>query len=79
VADLAPKERQPGWREVIIVAAVVVAVVLGLSVLTSLLPSTLQELFFRTPVAIVVLLVGTTWILWRISRRRPDGTDGPVS
>ena len=41
--------RQPGWREVIIVAAVAVAVVLGAAVLTSVLPTNLQEIVFHTP------------------------------
>ncbi|MEO8436939.1 MAG: hypothetical protein ABI562_00665 [Chloroflexota bacterium] len=31
--------RQPGWREVLLVAAVAVAVVLGAAILTSLLPT----------------------------------------
>lgn len=65
--------RQPGWREVLIVAAVVVGIVLGASMLTSVLPSDLQGVVFHTPLTIVVLLVGTTWLLWRIARRRPDG------
>ena len=66
--------RQPGWREVLVVAAVVVAVVLGAAVLTSALPTGIQEVVFHTPLAIVVLVVGTTWLLWRISRR-PPGMD----
>lgn len=63
--------RQPGWREVLLVAGVVVAVVLGAAVLTSILPTGVQEVVFRTPLAIVVLIAGTTWLLWRISRRPP--------
>ncbi len=78
MAEPTRSARQPGWREVLLVAAVVVAVVLGLAFATSLLPTTLQQLFFRTPVAIVVLLVGTAWILWRISRDRPESPDGPA-
>ena len=53
-------------------AAAVVAVVLGAAVLTSVLPTSLQEVVFHTPLAIVVLIVGTGWLLWRISRRRPE-------
>lgn len=64
--------RQPGWREVIAVALVVAAVVLGAAVVTSLLPTTVQQVVFHTPLAIVVLIVGTGWLLWRIARRRPD-------
>jgi FtsH-binding integral membrane protein len=60
---------QPGWREVLLVALVAVAVVLGAAVLTSVLPTGAQEIVFHTPLAIVVLVVGTGWLLWRISRR----------
>lgn len=63
--------RQPGWREVLLVALAVVAVVLGAAVLTSLLPTGLQGAIFHGPVLIVVLIVGTGWLLWRISRPRP--------
>jgi len=70
-----PAARQPGWREVLLVAAVVVLVVLGAAVLTSLLPVSLQDIVFHTPLAIVVLIVGTAWLLWRISRR--TGAVGP--
>ena len=62
---------QPGWREVVLLAGAVVAVVLGAAILTSLLPTSVQEIVFRTPVAIGVLVVGTGWVLWRISRREP--------
>ena len=65
-------DRQPGWREVAVVALIVVAVVLGLAVLTSVLPTSLQEIVFHTPLAILVLIVGTGWLLWRISRQRPE-------
>ena len=60
--------RQPGWREVVIVAGAAVALVLGAAVLTSLLPTERQEIVFHTPLAIIVLIVGTGWLLWRISR-----------
>ena len=63
--------RQPGWREVLMVAGVAVAVVLGAAILTSILPTDFQEFVFHTPLAIVVLIVGTGWLLWRISRRPP--------
>lgn len=63
---------QPGWREVLVVAAGVVAVVLGAAVLTSLLPTELQAAIFHAPVLIGVLIVGTAGLLWHISRdRRP--------
>lgn len=53
------------------VAAAVVAVVLGAAILTSLLPTAVQDVVFHTPVAIAVLIVGTGWLLWRISRHEP--------
>jgi heme A synthase len=73
VADPTPTTgRQPGWREVGMVALAVVAVVLGAAILTSILPTSLQEVVFHTPLAILVLIVGTGWLLWRISRQRPE-------
>jgi heme A synthase len=71
-AEAKPAGRQPGWREVALVALAVVAVVLGAAVLTSVLPTSLQEVVFHTPLAILVLIVGTGWLLWRISRHRPE-------
>ena len=70
----APSNRsQPGVRQVVLVAGTVVALVLSAAVLTSLLPPAIQEIVFQTPVAIGVLVIGTAWSLWRISRRgRPD-------
>ena len=69
VSEPAPERRTPGWREVLIVGVVVVGVVLGLAVLTSVLPTNLQDIVFRTPLAIVVLLSGTVGILLWITRR----------
>jgi FtsH-binding integral membrane protein len=63
--------RTVGLREVLIVAAVAVAVVLGAAILTSVLPTDAQRLIFHTPLAIVVLVAGTTLVLWRIAARRP--------
>jgi FtsH-binding integral membrane protein len=62
---------QPGWREVLLVAGAAVAVVLGAAIVTSVLPTGLQEIVFHTPLAIIVLIVGTGWLLWRISRHPP--------
>lgn len=64
--------RQPGWGQVMVVAAVVVLVVLGAAAATSLLPTDAQRLIFRGPLMIGVLIVGTAWLLWRISRGRPS-------
>jgi hypothetical protein len=56
---------------VLLVAVVVVAVVLGAAAITGLLPRSGQDLVFRTPLAIVVLMVGTVGLLLRLGRRRP--------
>lgn len=69
-AGAAEGARSPGWREVLIVAAIVVGAVFAVQVLTSLLPTSMQEVVFRTPLTIVVLVVGTLGLLLRILRRR---------
>jgi FtsH-binding integral membrane protein len=67
--------RQPGWRQVLMVAGAAVVVVLGAAILTSVLPTGAQEVVFHTPLTIVVLILGTGWLLWRISRRPPGTPD----
>jgi hypothetical protein len=52
-----------------------VAIVLGAAVLTSLLPTAVQTVIFHAPILILVLIVGTGWVLWRISRGRPPDPD----
>lgn len=59
----------PGWREVLVVGALVVGLVFAIQVLTSLLPTSVQEIVFHSPLAIVVLIVGTLGVLLRIARR----------
>jgi hypothetical protein len=49
----------------------VVAVVLGAAAVTGFLPTPVQQAIFHGPVLIVVLIVGTGWLLWRIARGRP--------
>ena len=66
---MAGQGRIPGWREVAIIGVVVVAIVLGLAIATSLLPVELQDVVFRTPLAIVVLVVGTVGLMLWITRR----------
>jgi len=58
--------RQVGWREVLIIAAVAVGVVLIVAQLTSGVSRDI-----RTPVTIVLLIAGTAWVLWRASTHRP--------
>ena len=64
-------ERTPGWREVLVVAAIVVVVVLGAAFITGALPAAGQDIVFRTPLAIVVIVVGTVGLLARLVRRPP--------
>lgn len=68
MADPRPRDRQPGLREVLVVAAIVVVVVLAAAALTAVLPSGVQSVVFHTPLLILVLLGGTALVLWRILR-----------
>jgi hypothetical protein len=68
---VADQPRSVGWPEVLTVAAVAVGVVLGAAILTSALPIDAQRVIFHTPLAIVILVVGTGFVLWRIATRRP--------
>jgi uncharacterized membrane protein YfcA len=61
--------RSIGWREVLIVAVVAVAAVLGAAFVTAILPTDAQRVIFHTPLLIAVLLVGTGYVLWRIARK----------
>jgi hypothetical protein len=66
-------ERRPGLREALVVGALVVAVVAAAAVLTFLLPTGARDVVLRTPLLIVVLIVGTAGVLWRITRPgRPE-------
>lgn len=65
--------RAPGLREALLVGELVVVAVLLAGVATYLLPGDLKDVVLRTPLLILVLLVGTAAVLWRISRPgRPD-------
>jgi hypothetical protein len=66
-----PTTRSPGLREALIVGGVTVLVVLGAAVLTFLLPADARDVVFRTPLLILVLIVGTALVLWRITRPGP--------
>ena len=68
---MADRARSAGWREVLIVGAVAVGVVLGAAILTAVLPVEAQRVVFHTPLLIGVLVVGTGLVLWRIAARRP--------
>jgi FtsH-binding integral membrane protein len=70
---VAEARRAIGWREVLLVSAIVVVATLGAAFGTSLLPEGVQRIVFHTPLLIVVLVGGTASMLWRVSRRPPDG------
>jgi len=59
----------------VLVAAAVVVVVVGAAALTGILPEFVQDAIYQTPVAIAVLILGTGWLLWRISRRGPGAPE----
>jgi len=67
VADT-PGTRSPGLREALLVGGLTVLVVLGAAVLTFLLPAGVGDIVFKTPLLILVLIVGTAVVLWRITR-----------
>ncbi|HEX5823519.1 MAG TPA: hypothetical protein VFY18_03575 [Candidatus Limnocylindrales bacterium] len=68
-------DRRPGLREVLVVGAIVVGVVAAAVLGTFLLPPDGQYVVLRTPLLILVLIVGTAGVLWRITR--PDRPDRP--
>lgn len=63
-----PDDRARGLREALLVGELVVVAVLLAGVVTYLLPGDLKDVVLRTPLLILVLLVGTAAVLWRISR-----------
>lgn len=67
---MADRARSAGWREVLIVAAVAVAAVLGAQVVSALFPA-IGNVFRQTPVIVIGLVVATGLVLWRIAARRP--------
>ncbi len=62
-----------GWREVLLVGGAIVILVLGLSVVTSVLPSGAQWVIFQSPLLIVVIVVGTVVVLASLLRRSRPG------
>jgi hypothetical protein len=75
VAELGQKP-EPRWRDelraVIVVALLVVVAVLAIAALAIFVPP-VREVFARLPIAILVLLGGTAWVLWRITRGPTSG------
>ena len=65
------EDRSVGAREVLIVAAAAVAIILALQLVTYVLPADAQRFILDSPLLIVVLLVATAGLLLWIARRRP--------
>lgn len=63
-------EREVGAGRVFLVAAACVAIVAAAVVLTALLPDDLEQVVYRTPLAIGVLVAVTAVVLWRIARQQ---------
>lgn len=70
VPEEPPAGRAPGWREVVLVAVAVLGAVLGLEILTAVVPGA-RDLFEGFPVVIVGLVVATAGILLAMTLRRP--------
>jgi hypothetical protein len=62
--------RQVRAFEVVLVAAACVAVVAAAVLLTILLPDDVEQIVYRTPIAIGVLIAVTAIVLWRIARQQ---------
>jgi hypothetical protein len=63
--------RSPGLREALLVGGLTVVVVLLAAVATFLLPPQIGDVVFQTPLLIVVLILGTAFVLLRITRPGP--------
>jgi hypothetical protein len=61
--------REVGAGRVLLVAAACVAVVAGAVILTVVLPDDIEQVVYRTPIAIAVLIGVTAIVLWRIARQ----------
>jgi len=61
------EERQPGWPQVLTIAAVIVAIVLAIAAASNVVPG-VGNAFASFPAVIVVLIVGTVLVVWRILR-----------
>jgi hypothetical protein len=61
--------REVGAGRVLLVAAACVAVVAAAVILTVVLPDDIEQVVYRTPIAIAVLIGVTAIVLWRIARQ----------
>lgn len=55
----------------VLVAAAAAAVVLGAAVVTGILPEFVQRIIFHQPLTILVLIIGTSLVLWRVATHQP--------
>ena len=53
----------------LLVAAACVAIVAAAVILTVVLPDDIEQVVYRTPIAIAVLIGVTAIVLWRIARQ----------
>jgi hypothetical protein len=58
-------------RPVLAVAVGVVVIVLTIAAVAIFVPG-VRDVFARLPIAIAVLIGGTAWVLWQITRRSPS-------
>jgi hypothetical protein len=63
------EQREVGPGRVLLVAAACVAVVAAAVALTVILPDDIEQVVYRTPLAIAVLVGVTAIVLWRIARQ----------
>lgn len=63
------EQREVGAGRVLLVAAACVAVVAAAVFLTVVLPDDIEQVVYRTPIAIAVLIGVTAIVLWRIARQ----------
>lgn len=82
-SDAAPRattgDARPGLREALIVGATIVLAVLAAAGATSILPDDLRDVVLRTPLLILVLIVGTGGVLWWITRPRHGRPSDPAA
>ena len=64
------ERRAIGVGQVLIVAAIAVLAVLAVVALATFVPA-VGDFFRRVPIVIVVLVVASAFVLWRLAGRRP--------
>ena len=73
MAEPSPSPERDGslrseFRSVVILAAAVVGAVLLIAAVGIFVPP-VEAAFDQLPIAIIVLVLGTAWVLWRVARR----------